>query len=103
MVRFRQDLRLRFYFPEVEQSDKCDHKIYVRSKYQPSPGYFELKDVIDSFEQRVLIERNLIHARHTPSTNLTAIQSQILNHLQSQSSIDIIILMCNKNLGPAAM
>lgn len=92
MVQFRRDLRLCFNFAEVKQSNTSNLKFYVKSKYQPSHGFFEIENVINSFERRVLLERNIIHVRHTPSTNLNAIQSQTLNHIRSQTSIDIIIL-----------
>ena len=46
---------------------------------------------------------SILHNHYFPSTNLATVQQHTLNFLHFDAAIDIIVIMCNKNLGPTAM
>lgn len=56
--------------------------------------------ILSSFESNIWKEREINHAR-PHATNISKHQFNILNHLRSNT--EIIIIQCDKNLGPGVM
>ena len=74
--------------------------MYVKSTWDPDMANEETEDMLQSFEHDIRSERKMNRSRPR-ATNLSKHQFNILKHLRHNKSI--IILCCNKNLGPAVM
>ena len=99
-MRFRRDVRLKYTFAGVESNDEYEKKIYVKSDWDPGAANVEREEILSTFEYRLRTEREFSLARPR-ATNLSKHQYNILNHLRSNK--DIIVLICDKNLGPSVM
>ena len=79
----------------------CDKKIYVKPSWNPDNVSDKTEEILkNTAESNLRNEQNIYRSRPC-ATNLSKHQFNILNHLPSNR--DIIILMCDKNLGPAMM
>ena len=97
--RLNRDVRLKYKFAGKE-SEQCDKKIFVKSTWQPKAASLDTENILKAFEDNIRQERDISRARPR-ATNLSKHQFNILNHLRSNK--DIIIIQCDKNLGPGVM
>ena len=97
--RLNRDVRLKYKFAGKE-SEQCDKKIFVKSTWQPKAASLDTENILKAFEENIRQERDISRARPR-ATNLSKHQFNILNHLRSNK--DIIIIQCDKNLGPGVM
>ena len=99
--RFVRDVRIKFAFAgEEHEKMDCHKKIYVKSSWQPSAASEQLEDLLLQFEQEIRAERD-IASKRPKATNLSRYQFATLQHLRSNRQV--IVLICDKNLGPAVM
>ena len=80
--------------------NKTPKKIYVKSDWQPDHGTRNFEATLDLFTIKLTSAHNNTQQQQT-SSNLNTIQKNILNSIWNNK--DIVILVCDKNLGPAVM
>ena len=97
--RLNRDVRIKYTFAGKE-SEQYDKKIYVKSTWDPNLANQETEDILSTFEANIRKERELSRTRPR-ATNLSKHQFNILNHLRSNK--ELIIIQCDKNLGPGVM
>ena len=100
LERFERDVRLRYEFADSEER-QIKKKIYIKSTYKPHPCDPRFEQMIRNFGTRMRDERTKIINNTNRRTNLSKVQQNVMKTLRSNSQW--IILMCNKNLGPAIM
>ena len=99
--RFVRDVRLKYTFAgEERDSLDCHKKIYVKSSWQPGAASPQLERLLQQFEREMRSERE-IALKRPKATNLSRYQFATLQHLRSNQQV--IVLICDKNLGPAVM
>ena len=98
--RFNRDVRLKYTFAGKELNNDYEKKIYVKSTWEPGLSSDDTEDILTDFQQKLRSEREVSLSRPR-ATNLSKHQYNILNHLRSNKHL--IILICDKNLGPAVM
>ena len=85
-----------------KKSEYCHPKIYIKSKWNPHRQSNEiLESMIDDFEDDLSTNRNKKLVSLHKSSNLSTHQRLMLQKLKYNT--DFIILMTDKNLGPAIM
>ena len=82
------------------QQQLTSKKIYVKSDWQPKPGPPALENLLSLFESNLTRARNKSSFRK-PATNLTTSQLSIMSSIKKDPNL--IVLMCDKGLGPAVM
>ena len=100
MDRLRRDIRLKYKFAGIIRDKEYIKKLHVKSDWQPEHANETVENIINEFESEIQKERALQRAR-PQATNLSTHQFNILKHLRSNKQI--IVLICDKNLGPAVM
>ena len=98
--RFERDVRLAYEFAGSDR-DEVNKKIYIKSAYKSEPTDPILENMLRKFSNRIRDERTKILRNANRRTNLSTVQQNILKTLRTNSTW--IILMCDKNLGPAIM
>ena len=74
-------MRLKYLFAGEDDTDKYNKKLYIKSKWKPPLANEKIEKMLDNFEWKMREERNLAEQRLKKSTNLTAIQEQLLQEL----------------------
>ena len=103
--RFTRDIRLKYAFAgedefEIE-SNTYNKKLYIKSDWKPPKATPDIENRIQKFKELLTSIRNSINRNTKTSTNLTAIQQDLLFAIQANSNF--VILITDKNLGPAIM
>ena len=76
-------------------------KLYIKSTWPPPRAFSTIEKRLNAFESKILHFKNNIRANQNASTNLDKQQLHCLRFLKNNN--DIIVLMADKNLGPAIM
>ena len=102
--RFRNDVRKKFVFAGNDPDDSyyiCPKKLMVKSAWRPGPQDETLELKINNFIQTLdsLHNNHVNHIRK--GSNLSILQKSHLHTLHKHK--DFVILMCDKNLGPAIL
>ena len=100
-ARLQDDIRKRYIFDGKESLCKTPKKIYVKSSWIPDPVEDRVESRIGNFSRAILAEHNFLRTTIKKSSNLTLVQKSHLNLLRSNK--DFVILISDKNLGPAIM
>ena len=99
--RLQRDIRLKCHFAgEASQDDKAfNKKMYIPSEWTPDPKLFpqEVRERLKVFDQRLY----QIFPTKRGSKNLLPHQRRTLQTMQKQKKI--LIVQCDKKLGPAAI
>ena len=102
-TRLQQDIRKKFYFAGNDDTndiiEPCPKRLYIKSKWVPDPQCENLENKINNFILNLELQNKLHLNLSKKSTNLNNIQKQHINFLRQNT--EFIILMCDKNLGPA--
>ena len=99
--RFTSDVRKKFIFAGSDplDEDDCPKKLVVKSKWKPDPQDDILEHKITNFTQTL----DILHTTHLKQirrgSNLSHLQKTHLKFLHKNK--DFVVLMCDKNLGPA--
>ena len=100
LTRFSDDVRKRCLFAGLP--NKCPpKKIYIKSDWIPDRTDEDIEERISIFTNCISNKCKTISTLSRPRTNLTRLQQRHISLLRSNK--EFIILMCNKNLGPAIM
>ena len=100
MNRFSDDIRKKYLFAGSAMKD-TPKKIYIKSPWIPDPASDHVEARIDSFARALSAEHNFLTKHLGKSSNLTSLQKSQINLLRSNR--DFVILISDKNLGPAIM
>lgn len=99
--RFAKDVRTRFLFGGIPMND-TPKKIYVKSPFwTPEMMVDHMENRLSNFSDRINSISGRLYQTIKPCTNLTALQQSHISLLRNNR--DFVILMCDKNLGPAIM
>ena len=104
--RFTRDIRLKYLFAgqeeeNVHQKNTFNNKLYIKSDWQPPQAETDIENRIDNFKEELMNIRNSINSNTKTSTNLTTIQQNLLIAVRKNNNF--VILITDKNLGPAIM
>ena len=104
--RFARDVRLKYRFAEADDDnlhldDDYDPKLYIKSKWNPPLANDNAEKRIESFHKALYKARQKIKRNTKPFTNLCPSVEKLLSDLAKDKNL--IILITDKNLGPAAM
>ena len=101
LVRHQRDLLLKHYFKShpPPTNDTYNPRLYVRSKWTP-PDYAIQPEMKRRFETFRLGYKQLMRV-HKGQSNLLLQHQRGLQYLQA--STDLIVVPCDKNLGPACI
>ena len=100
MIRFSDDIRKKYLFAGSAMKD-TPKKIYIKSPWIPDPAPDHVEDRINTFARALSAEHNFLTKHLGKSSNLTNLQKSQINLLRSNR--DFVILISDKNLGPAIM
>lgn len=97
-TRLDRDMRLRCYFADQPNSFDGDMRMYVRSNWTPKPWLYP-KEV--AYRMNILYDHIMkeFKSKRKRTENLLPHQMRALKELQS--SISLLVVQCDKNLGPA--
>ena len=98
MDRLYRDVHLRCHFAGQKSNFEPDGRMYVRSKWTPPPWLYpkEAKYRLSKMEEFV---RKEFKKKKKVTENLLSHQHKTLRSLQTSSSL--LVVQCDKNLGPA--
>ena len=101
--RFKRDVRLKHYFADSENNPeyKKYKKLHIKSNWQPKERNLKLENTLTTFENKLIKERTRIIRHSYDRTNLTIQQQNMIKTIKKQKHL--IILVTDKNLGPAIM
>ena len=96
--RIDRDMRLKTYFAGETNSFSGDLRMYIRSKWTPPPWLYprEVKYRMDKLTEYV---RNEFRSMRKKTDNLLPHQHETLRTLQASNTL--LVVQCDKNLGPA--
>ena len=96
--RLHRDIELKCFFAGRQSTFNYDMRMYVRSRWTPPPWLFpnEVKYRLQRFSETVKIT---FQPKPKSTENLLPHQHEVLRELQTSS--DLLVVQCDKNLGPA--
>ena len=96
--RLDRDMRLRYHFAGQPSNHDPNNPMYVRSQWTPKPWLFpkKLRSRLQSFNY--YLQANFKH-RRKKTENLLPHQHEALRSLQQSDKL--LVVQCDKNLGPA--
>ena len=98
--RFKRDIRIKYVFNKDEVLNNINPKIYVTSKWIPPHAPSDIDNNIKELQNNIKQGRDKIML--TPNAyNLSRHQRNLMNSLRQNN--ELIILNCDKKLGPAVM
>ena len=100
-ARFQEDVWKQYIFAGKESLCETPKKIYVKSTWIPDPVEEHVESRISKFSRAILAEHNFLRQTGKKSSNLSIVQKSHLNLLRSNK--DFVVLISDKNLGPAIM
>ena len=98
--RFSDDVRKKYIFAGSVPKE-TPKKIYIKSTWTPDPAPEHVEDRMDAFARALSAEHNFLTKNLGKYSNLTNLQKSQINLLRSNR--DFVILISDKNLGPAIM
>ena len=104
--RLERDTRLRYRFAEADDTDlqmegDYDPKLYIKSTWNPPYASKDVEERLQNFHAALEEARSEVKKNTTPSTNISPSVENLLNEVAANK--DIIVLITDKNLGPAIM
>ena len=98
--RFSEDVRKKYLFAGSVPKE-TPKKIYIKSSWIPDPTPEHVEDRMSTFARALSAKHNFLTKNLGKSSNLTSLQKSQINLLRSNR--DFVILISDKNLGPAIM
>ena len=101
--RLTKDMRLKYLFQgeDDNETNNYNRKLYIKSQWEPPPASRDIENRITKFSEAITEKRTFITSITKQATNLTTSQQHLLKQIRDDPRF--IILMTDKNLGPAIM